>query len=47
MGTSEMATIAGLIDDVISDPNNASLKKRVNAAVVELNRNFPLYPELG
>lgn len=47
MGISEMTTIAGLIDDVISDPNNASLKKRVNAAVVELNRNFPLYPELG
>ena len=47
MGTSEMETIAGLIDDVVSDPNNVSLKKRVSAAVVELNRNFPLYPELG
>ena len=47
MGSGEMATIAELIDEVISDPNNASLKKRVGDAVIAMNGRFPLYPGLA
>ena len=47
MGSAEMATIAELIDEVVSDPNNASLKKRVGDAVIAMNGRFPLYPGLA
>lgn len=43
----EMVEIATLIDDVVSDPNNSNLKKRVAAAVSALNDRFPLYPNLA
>ena len=47
MGSGEMVSIAELIDEVISDPNNTSLKKRVGDAVIAMNQRFPLYPDLA
>ena len=47
LGTTEMKVIAEWIDDVVSDPNNVQLKKRVSESVTALNKQFPLYPELS
>ncbi len=47
MGEAEMIQIASLIDDVITDPNNANIRKRVAADVAALTQRFPLYPTLG
>jgi len=47
LGTTEMKVIAEWIDDVVSDPNNVQLKKRVSESVTALNKQFPLYPELA
>ncbi|NBV41431.1 serine hydroxymethyltransferase [bacterium] len=43
----EMEAIAHLISEIITDPNNANLKKRVAQQVKELTARFPLYSELA
>ncbi|HCA43722.1 MAG TPA: serine hydroxymethyltransferase [Bacteroidetes bacterium] len=39
----EMKIIAGFINDIISDPKNDDVKKRVSADIKELTSNFPIY----
>ncbi len=46
MGTDEMALVAGWIADILEDPASESVRTRVQGAVLELARRFPLYPEL-
>ena len=40
-----MATIAGLIDRVLSAPDDAAVLSAVKADVKALTQAFPLYPE--
>jgi glycine hydroxymethyltransferase len=42
----QMKTIAGLVDRVLSDPNNEKVIQSVRGDVADLVRRFPLYKEL-
>lgn len=44
MGPEEMATIAGLIVEVLSAPDDAAVRDSVRTRVNELCRRFPVYP---
>jgi len=45
MKEADMATIAGLIDRVLSAPDDAAVQAAVKADVKALTNRFPLYPE--
>jgi glycine hydroxymethyltransferase len=45
MKEAEMALIAGLIDQVLSNLGNASVEAKVRSDVHELTSRFPLYPD--
>ena len=45
MREADMATIAGLIDRVLSAPDDAAVLSAVKADVKALTQAFPLYPE--
>ena len=47
MGSAEIASIAGWIDQVLSAPQDRDLGRRIRKAVGELCRRFPVYPEGG
>jgi glycine hydroxymethyltransferase len=47
MGTAEMKVIANLIVDVLEQPEDAGVAKRVEGQVRELCKHFPLYPGLA
>jgi glycine hydroxymethyltransferase len=44
MGEAEMVTIAELIAEVLSAPNDETVRAQVSARVKELTARFPLYP---
>jgi glycine hydroxymethyltransferase len=44
MGVKEMATIAGLIVDVLEHPEDDQVALRIRGQVKELCKQFPLYP---
>ncbi|MCB0379339.1 MAG: serine hydroxymethyltransferase, partial [Bdellovibrionales bacterium] len=43
MGTQEMTLIAGWIGEVLSDPENDNILKKIRSQVKELCQQFPLY----
>ncbi|HRE39827.1 MAG TPA: serine hydroxymethyltransferase [Ignavibacteria bacterium] len=43
MKENEMKIIAGFINDIISDPKNDEVKKRVSADILDLTSKFPIY----
>jgi glycine hydroxymethyltransferase len=44
MGAAEMKTIAGLIAEVLSAPQDEAVRAQVSTKVKELTAQFPLYP---
>ncbi|MFA6993305.1 MAG: serine hydroxymethyltransferase [Patescibacteria group bacterium] len=46
MKEAEMKLIAGWMDEVITHHDDAALKAKIKAQVLELTKRFPLYPEL-
>ena len=47
MGEEQMVTIADIIDQVLSAPDDEDVRRRAMGQVKELAAAFPLYPELG
>ncbi len=45
MKEDEMIKIADMFNRIISDPGNNKLQEAIRAEIVELNKEFPLYPE--
>jgi glycine hydroxymethyltransferase len=43
MKEDEMKLIAGFINEVISNPSNNDIKKKISSEVIELSSKFPLY----
>jgi glycine hydroxymethyltransferase len=44
MGAAEMKVIANLIAEVLSAPNDETVRAQVSSRVKELTAQFPLYP---
>ena len=42
MGISQMKTVAGWIDEILSSDGNEAVIKKVSSAVLELGRQFPI-----
>jgi glycine hydroxymethyltransferase len=47
MKEDEMSLIAGLIADILDNPEDETVKKKAKKGVADLCRAFPLYPEFG
>ena len=45
MGKGEMIEIVGLIDQIISEPEDPAILRRTKQGVVDLCKSFPLYEE--
>ena len=45
MGKDEMIEIVGLIDQIISEPENLAILRRTKQCVIDLCRSFPLYED--
>ena len=44
-GKDEMIKIVGLIDQIISEPENPAILRRTKQGVTDLCRSFPLYED--
>jgi len=47
MHESEMRTIAGFIDRVLSDPDSFEVRRKIRTAVSELCDQYPLYQTIN
>jgi glycine/serine hydroxymethyltransferase len=46
MKEKEMETVAVMISDAVSNPQNEEVKKSIKQRIEDLTSEYPLYPEL-